>query len=212
MRTINHIVRWPVRGLLVLPLLVLGLTCQAQQISIDMDNNLANGIQNTLSTVAGANFTAAVVMQPTAAGVSSYSVSVRFDNTELAHLADVELAPVGMANLTIGSGGLVLNVAPGWDQVSSFEAATLGAGPVAGSHVIGTINFNVVAIANDGLPDIVPGFFVNPGAIDSMFNNAGAPLAPVFNPGFVIPEVGATGPVLGGVALLMAIAIRRRRR
>jgi len=178
-------------------------------ISIDMDP-LTPGIQNTLAALPGANITVDVVLTPGAVGVSSYGVSTRIDNTELTHVGNVEALPAGfMFNLTLGSGGFVPNVAPGVDQVSTFEAVTLGLGPVGGNLVIGTISFTVVNPVNDGLTDVTPGFFV--GGVDGMFNNAGVPIAPVINPGFLVPEPRTTATVLGIAALLTGIALHRAR-
>ena len=85
-----------------------------------------------------------------------------------------------------------------------------GLGPVLGGGlVIGTISFTVGTPANDGIADVTPSFFV--GFMDGMFDNAGAGLAPVFNPGYVIPEPG----VVCGATLLLGFAgvygCRRRR-
>lgn len=197
----NRIVGWPILG--AVGMVFLGSVCHAQILSIDMDP-LTAGIQNTLAATAGQNISVDIMLQPGATGVSVYVASVRFDNTELSYTGDVEAPPpplpAGLANVTVGSGGLVMNVAPGLDQVSSFEAGTLGMGPVGPpAFVIGTINFTVVGVANDGLADLTPGFF---SVGDGMVDNAGAALAPVFNPGFVIPEPAT----VFGAALLLGFA------
>ena len=202
-KTKNH-ARWALVGLLNTA--VAGFVCQAQLpiVSVDMDTVTA-GIQNTLFRSPGdpSAFTVALMLQAGGAGVSSYSVSAQFDNTELTYSADVESLPAGFTlNITPGSGGLTIGVAPGVNQVSSFEAATFGAGPVLGAPFqIGTITFTQGAVADDGLADItlwVAGF-------DTMFDNTvpfGLPLVPVSNAGFLIPEPG----VIYGAALLMGFA------
>jgi len=199
MNNANGKLRWRVAG--AAATLLLGSAAQAQILSIDMDP-LTAGIQNTLATTVGQNISVDILLQAGGTGISSYGVSVQFDNTELGHTGDAELLPAGFQfNFTPGSGGLVKNVAPGVDQVSTFEAATLANGPVNGPpFLIGTINFSVVGVANDGLADITPGFFV--GGVDAMFDNNGAALAPVINPGYVIPEPAT----VSGVVLLLGFA------
>ncbi len=199
MNNANRIVRWRLVG--AAATLLFGSVAQAQILSIDMDP-LTAGIQNTLTATVGQNINVDILLQAGGTGISSYGVSVQFDNTELGYLGDVELLPAGFQfNFSPGSGGLVKNVAPGVDEVKTFEAATLANGPVNGlPFVIGTINFNVVGVADDGLADVTPGFFV--AGVDGMFDNNGAALAPVINPGYVIPEP----TTVSGVVLLLGFA------
>lgn len=163
------------------------------------------GIQNQLTAAAGQNISVDILLQPGApAGISSYSVSVQFDNTELSHTAAAEPLPAGFAFNLLPGTALTVNVVPGVDQVSSFDAGTLGMGPVGPPpFVIGSINFTVGAPANDGLPDVTPGFFLV--GIDGMSDNNGVAVAPVINSGFLIPEPG----VMYGAALLLGFAAFR---
>jgi len=194
----NRILNWQALG--ALGAVLAGAAVQAQVLSVDMDP-LTAGIQNSLTAAAGQNISVDVVLLPGAAGVSSYSVSVQFDNAELSHTGANEPLPAGFAFNLFGGTGLTPNVVPGVDQVSSFDAGTLGMG-LAGPppFVIGTISFTVGVPANDGLADVTPGFFL--GGIDAMFDNAGAAVAPVINSGFLIPEPG----VIYGAALLLGFA------
>lgn len=201
MRKRNRIVGWRLVGAVGAALA--SSAVQAQILSVDMDP-LTAGIQNTLTAAAGQNISVDVVLLPGAAGVSSYSVSVQFDNTELSHTGAIEPLPAGYAFNLLAGTGLTPNVVPGVDELSSFDAGTFGAGPAGPPpFVIGTINFTVGVPANDGLPDVTPGFFL--GGIDAMFDNAGAAVAPVINPGFLVPEPG----VIYGAALLLGFAAFR---
>jgi len=182
-------------------------------VSIDMiPGNGVGVIDPILNAAPGAAVTVDVLLRPGGAGVSSYGVSLQFDNGELTHVGNNELLPAGFnLNLTVGSGGWTPNVAAGIDQVSTFEAVSFGvAGPVNGPWLtIGTISFTVGAPVNDGLADVTAGFFAL--GFDGMNDNGFLPLVPVFNPGFVIPEPG----VISGAAFLLGFAgfhgCRRRR-
>ena len=195
----NRIANWRVVG--AVGAVLAGAAVQAQVLSVDMDP-LTAGIQNTLAATAGQNISVDILLQPGApAGVSSYSVSVQFDNTELSHTGAAEPLPAGYAFNLLAGTALTVNVAPGVDQVSSFDAGTFGAGPAGPPpFVIGSISFTVGVPANDGLADITPGFFSV--GIDGMFNNAGGPVAPAIAPGFLVPEPG----VIYGAALLLGFA------
>jgi hypothetical protein len=161
-------------------------------VSVDMD--LATpGIQTARAALTGNVFTVGIVMSVDASGVSSYGISALFDNVQLmlnGVPAATELLPVGLTNLTAG----VISATNLPGSVKTFEAFTLGAGPVNTNFLIGTIAFKVLSVTNDGVPDITPGFF-NAG-VDGFYDNLGNPVTPVFNSGFLTP-----GPLLLRAAL-----------
>ena len=204
-----------------IPKIVLGLTAlfgglatlpAAVMLEVDMDD-IAPGIQSTRSSAAP--FTATLWMTADPAGVSSYSVSVLFDNTELmldGSPAATEFLPVGFAfNFTIGlaseSNGITPNAPAG--SVNSFEAATFGTGPVSSLFPIGTIKFKVLSIVNDGSPDVSIGLF-NAG-VDGISDSVGGDLAPtaIYTAGRVVPEPGSVALLLAGTG---ALSLRRRHR
>jgi hypothetical protein len=173
-------------------------------LSVDMDI-ITPGIQSTRSSLGP--FTAGLVMTVGPGGVSSYGISILFDNTELSLVgapASTELQPLpGGINITAG----VALESQALGQVYTFEAATLGLGPVSTSFTIGTINFTATALVNDGLPDITLGFY-NAG-IDGMFDNAGFAVVPVFANASVVPEPSTAALLLCGT--LASWMLRRGR-
>ena len=204
-----------------IPKIVLGLTAlfgglatlpAAVMIEVDMDD-ITPGIQSTRSSLAP--FTATLWMTADPAGVSSYSVSVLFDNTELmldGSPAATEFLPVGFTfNFTAGvaseSNGITPNSPAG--SVNSFEAATFGPGPVSSLFPIGTIKFKVLSIVNDGSPDVSIGLF-NAGA-DGISDSVGGDLAPtaIYVAGRVVPEPSSIALLLAGMGTL---SLRRRDR
>jgi hypothetical protein len=158
----------------------------AMSVSVDMD--LATpGIQSTRAASTGETFTAGIVINVDSNGVSSYGISLMFDNIELmlnGSPASTELLPVGLTNLTAG----VLLESLG--SISTFEAVTILPGPVNTNFLIGTIAFRVRTPTNDSLPDLTPGFF-NTG-VDGFYDNAGRSVTPTFNSGFLSER----GPLL----------------
>ena len=204
------------------PKIVLGLTAlfgglatmpAAVMLEVDMDDILP-GIQSTRSS--SAPFTATLWMTADALGVSSYSVSVLFDNTELmldGSPAATEFLPVGFAfNFTPGvlaseSNGITPNSPAG--SVNGFEAGTVGLGPVSSLFPIGTIKFKVLSVVNDGSPDVSIGLF-NAG-FDGISDNASGDLAPtaIYTAGRVVPEPGSVALLLTGMG---ALSLRRRHR
>jgi len=184
-------------------------------ISIDMDTVTA-GIQSTRSANPGDVFTAGVVFdlagQP--AGLSSYGVSVQFDNTKLSlegSPAAIELLPLGFSffNLTTGVASETNDIGGGLGQVSTFEAATFASGPTNGTFTAGTITFKVITPLPAGGANVVPGLF-NVG-IDGLFDNSSASIAGVvFSPGSLVPEPSDYAITTGG--LLLAGALIRQLR
>jgi hypothetical protein len=155
------------------------------------------GIQNTRVASPGDIFSVGIVLTVDPAGVSSYGVSALFDTTELSlygvtPAANNPALPGGLGSL----GAPTWNNAAGW--VHSFNGATLGMGPVTTSFLIGIIDYTAVTPLTDGVADITLGFF-NAG-VDGFFDNAGNPVDPVFNPGYVessagpgsVPDTGST--------------------
>ncbi len=175
-------------------------------VSVDMDT-VTPGVQATRSAAINAIFTIGLVMTADAAGVSSYSVSVNFDNAELTlngAPASTELLPAGFTfNFNAG----VSSESQALGQVRSFEAATFGLGPVSSSFTIGTISFKATAPLTDAFLDVTPGLF-NIG-IDGVFDNAGFDLSlgATFIGGavMVVPEpTTVTFVLVSGMGLLAA--------
>ena len=174
-------------------------------IDVDMDTGTA-GIQTTRSTLGP--FTAGLVMTIGPGGVSSYGISLLFDNTELALVgapASTELLPPGFSfNITPG----VASESQALGQVYTFEAGTFGPGPSSTSFTFGLISYTATALVDDAIPDITPGFW-NVG-IDGMFDSAGFAVVPVFNPGFVVPEPNAAALLLCGMGAFWMLRHSRR--
>lgn len=173
-------------------------------VSIDMDTNVP-GVQGSRVASPGESFPIAMWLDVGASGLSSYGVSLLFDTIEFDLMgagAASELLPAGFDfNLTDGVESLLEDIGGGLGRVSTFEAATFGAGPIDSTFIIGTIDFLVDAIADDGLVDLTPGLF-NAG-IDGFFSNAGTPILPVFHPGHVVPEpISLTLLALGAVLIV----------
>ncbi len=184
----------------------------AVMVEVDMDD-ITPGIQSTRSS--SSPFTATLWMTADASGVSSYAVSVLFDNTELmldGGSAATEFLPAGFAfNFSIGvaseSNGITPNSPAG--SVNSFEAATFGPGPVSSLFPIGTIKFKVLSVVDDGSPDVSIGLFN--GGVDGISDSVGGDLAPtaIYVAGRVVPEPGSVALLLAGAG---ALSLRRRNR
>ena len=178
-------------------------------LSVDMDS-ITPGIQSTRSTLGP--FTAGLIMTVGPGGVSSYGISVLFDNTELSLVgapASTELLPAGFTfNFTPG----VASESQALGNVLTFEAGTFGAGPSSTSFTFGTISYTVTSLVDDAVPDISLGFF-NVG-VDGLFDSAGFAVVPTFADGFVVapvPEPGAGALLAGGMALTWLLTRRRSR-
>lgn len=181
-------------------------------LSIDMDTGTP-GIQSTRAAAPGESFDIEILGRTDGAGVSSYSISVRHDNTELSFAAGSAESPLAIFTFNLAPGVTeTADIGGGTQQgqASSFDAATFGAGPTATTFSIGTINYQVTTPNDNGAPDIIPGFFAGP---DGAFDNTlplGLDLEPtaVIEAGFIIPEPSAAMLFLLGSSFL---ALRRRR-
>lgn len=184
----------------------------AVTVAVDMDPGTA-GIQSSISVGVGAPVTVDLWMTADVAGVSSYSVSVAFDNSELTLLgapASTELLPALFTfNFTAG----VASESQALGRVNSFEAATFGAGPVSSTFRIGSISFTATAPVTNGVLDVTPGL-LNAG-IDGIFDNASGDLGPgaIFVGGLVnfVPEPSSRSILALSAAGLWAVRRRRPR-
>lgn len=192
-------------------MLVFGTVSAAEAavlIYVDMDT-VAQGVQDTRLAAAGESFPVDLLMDVTDDAVTGYGVSAQFDNIELNATAAEELLPPEFQfNITPGVGGIDPDIGGGWGQVTTFEAGGFGFGAVApiSGILLGTIDFDVKTAIDDGIADVIPGFF-NTG-VDGAIDSASASRDDVqFAPGFVIPEP-ASMLLLG----LGGLAVMRRRR
>lgn len=183
-------------------------------ISIDMDTSAA-GVQSTRSAVPGDIFDAAIIFDLSAqpAGLSSYGVSMQFNNTELqlngspAATANPSL-PSGLTRFTLtGVGAESNDVGGGLGQVSNFEAGTLGLGPTSGTFSAGTVSFKVLSPITVAGTDITVGLFAS--GFDGLADNSNVTISSVtFNGGSVVPEPSTYAGVAAGVLVGWA-AFRR---
>jgi len=204
-------------------LLAAGLCTQSTYaqlvISVDMDTS-ALGIQSSRAAVPGDTFDVGIVFDLAGhvGGVSSYGVSLQFNNAELvlnppapATTAALETLPAGFTfNITPGVAAASDNIGGGLGQVSTFEAATFGSGPTTGSFTVGTVAFKVLSPITAAGIDITPGLF-NAG-FDGLFDNASAGISSLtLVGGSVVPEPSTYGAIAGGLLLGWA-SLRRIRR
>ncbi len=170
---------------------------------------------NKIGAEAGDLLTAIVSIEPDAAGVSSYGISVLFDmdlgnELDLDSVTELLNAPFtfnfdpGCASTQESTGAKVGNVL-------TCEAATFGAGPPPPTSVaIMELKFLVTANVVDDLFDIELGFF-NPG-FDGVFDNAGGSVNPTFGRASVnvIPEPD-TALLIGFGLVGLGVRLRKRR-
>ena len=190
-------------------------------ISMDMDTAMA-GIQSSRTASPGDIFDVGLVFDLTGAagGLSSYGVSVQFKNAKLTlngvpvTSAATEPLPVGYSfNISPGVSGAANDIGGGIGNVLTFEAATFGLGPSAGTFTAGLISFKVSGPPALGGVDITPGLF-NTG-VDGLFDNSSAALSSVvFNSGSlsVVPESTGIGVTFAGLLLTWGVYRRCRTR
>jgi hypothetical protein len=145
----------------------------------------------------GLPLTAQIFVTADAAGISSYGISLRFDDDiVLAATPPEEQLPTGFQfNLSAGVGGTNA------DTVLTFEAATFGNGPVNERFLIGVVHFIANDVKDDGI-DAIAGLF-NTG-IDDVFDNAGASAGVEFIGAQVVPEPGTLLLLAAGLSGLVA--------
>jgi hypothetical protein len=150
--------------------------------------------------------TAEIHVTAGAEGISSYGISIEFDD-DLDFVSATELLPGAFAfNLDTGVTNEESSAGtPG--HVFTFEAATFDAGAVSQSFLAGTIQFQVVAPLVDG-PDVVAGLF-NAG-VDGVFDSEGLVVETVFGGASVTPEPGSVLLLGAGLAALSRARGRRR--
>lgn len=200
-----------IRGLVASALCIGALLSNlSAALTVHIDMNMAlDGIQATREANNGDVFEVAVVMEVGAEGLSSYGFSVTFDELELSLNSFNNTPPAGLSSLLPGVD--IMDIGGSTKQLSSFDGFTFSTGPDSTSVIGGIMEFTVVNPSDNGVLDIVPGFF---DPADGAFDNTlpiGGDLAPtaVLNGGSVIPEPSTAG--LSLVAGLL-LALRRSRR
>jgi len=158
--------------------------------------------------------TAIVSIEPDAAGISSYGISVLFDmdlgnELDLASVTELLNAPFTF-NFDPGCASTQESTGAQEGQVLTCEAGTFGTGPPPPTSVaIMELQFFVTANVVDDSFDIELGFF-NPG-FDGVFDNAGGSVIPIFGRASVnvIPEPN-TALLLGLGFVGLASRLRKR--
>jgi hypothetical protein len=146
-------------------------------------------------------------------GVSSYGLSVRFDEDgadELDLLSAVELLDATF-DVDLGGTGPVSTTesGPGTPgELLSFAAGSTGPGAVSASFDVALMTFLVTANVSGGGADLTPGFF-NPG-VDGLFGSGGEDLgASAVLVGASVPEPTVL-TLLGLSSLALARRVARR--
>lgn len=164
---------------------------------------------STALAFSGTPLTAQIYLSSGETGISSYGISLSFDDDLMLVSTDPQGAGFPEELLP---GGFQFNLTDGVDDVSSdavfsFEAGTFGDGPVSTRFLIGVVHFMAIDPKPDGA-DVAAGFF-NVG-IDGVFDNAGDPVAIDFADAEVVPEPSTPLLVLIGLVALRVIERRRR--
>jgi hypothetical protein len=191
------------------------------QLSFDIDMQPGTpAIENWVSASVGVALTADIwiTIPAGSTGLSSYGFSVQFDNSELnlnGAPATTEHDPDGLGSWVNGPGvgGEANNIGGGLGQVSWIDGVDGTAFPPWNPLLpvtrfkAATVNFTTVGVSNDGLADVTPGLFAAgwDGLFDKNFN---AINNVTWNPGYVIPEPGATKVFLAVATLLAGLGIR----
>jgi hypothetical protein len=167
---------------------------------------------SAIQAAPGDDLTLAMYLSVGSEGVSSYGISILFDEDLLDELDVVEVTehlPAGLdfhftpaIQLGRESNGLVVG------RLLTFEAATIFDGPTGERFRVATVVFRVTdRVASDG-DDVRAGLF-NPG-IDGIFSNSGSDISPTLFPTArvdFIPEP-TTGVLLAAGLLCLAAARR----
>ncbi len=166
---------------------------------------------NEIAVTPGSPVTAQVRITAGPEGISSYAVSLRFDEDLDLDTAS-EFLPAGFTfNLTAGFELLSESSSQALGNIQSCEAATFGVGVVSDSFFACEIDFVANAnLADDG-EDLFVGLFAT--GVDGIFASDGSNLAEaaVFANASVhpVPEPSAEFAV---IAVVAALAAQRRRR
>jgi len=179
-------------------------------ISIDLDRN-EPGIQDHLAVLPGDVVTAELVFEVGPEGISGYSVSVRFDTSELS-LLDIPGATNMPPGLLPSADEFVLlteDDGSGFAQLSSFDGlSAISGGPADIIFKAGFMTFRADAPADGSTThDIQPGEFdLNDGVLD----NANELVDATLNGASItlIPEPTAISCLLG--ASMLVLSGRRR--
>ena len=167
---------------------------------------------NEIAVTPGSLVTAQVRITAGPEGLSSYGVSLRFDN-DLDLVTATELLPTGLgfSHLTTGFELLSESSGQALGNIQSCEAVTFGAGVVDASFLACEIVFRANAnLADDG-EDLFVGLFAT--GVDGLFASNGSDLAAtaVFANASVhpVPEPSAE---FAAIAVAAALALQCRRR
>lgn len=199
---------------------VIFLTANAWAAAVSFEWTATSGSgspgSNFIFAAPGDQLTLDILLTADAEGVSSYGISMEFDNdfgNELNLLEATERLPGGFQfHLTPGVAATVESDALTVGRVDTFEAATFGAGPNSTTFVIGQVRFLATAnLATDG-SDIFAGLF-NSG-IDGIFNSSGFDIGPTANfeeAGVNLVPIPAALPLFASGVAVLGFLIRRRR-